>query len=144
MRAGRRTPWPQVAWAALLERDGLLERGMVHDVDLLLRFSSGTAVSYCFPPWRGEGRRGDEERLEKEKEKMEEEGDVDRCVMTADCDDRRSTPRRRRRGGSCRRGSCVSAQHYRLYALDCDDDADSDPSDPWYQFKAKPARCWDY
>ena len=42
-------PWPQVAWAALLERDGLLERGMVHAGDLLLRFSLGTAVSYCVP-----------------------------------------------------------------------------------------------
>ena len=81
-------------------------------------------------PSRGEGRRGDEERLEKEKEKMEEEGDVDCCVMTADRDDRRSTPRRRRRGRSCRRRSCVSTKHYRLYTLDRDDDAD--PSDPWY------------
>ena len=130
-RARRRTPWPQVVWAALLEQDGLLERGMVHAGDLLLRFSSGTAVSYCVPPSRVEGRRGDEERLEKEKERWRKKAiDADRCVMTADRDDRRSTPRRRRRGRSCRRRSCVSAKHYRLYALDRDDDAD--PSDPWY------------
>ena len=44
------------------QRDGLLERGMVHAGDLLLRFSLGTAVSYCVPPSRGEGRRGDAER----------------------------------------------------------------------------------